>query len=455
MSTHYLDLGSRALLHTSVLLGCATAALGYDSRPPVYEIGKIPSVIQLSRGSPEDRPLEFVVQASRAAGPTTYSLASDRVPVGEMTVDPATGLFHFKAASRDKGIYIITFSGQSNHTLSRQKIKIIVPLLPETDLVAVPGPPPDETSENYVIISDTLGADPEFFNTASRPTRTVQISGKKIIIDDQPPTKAFQLCSYDRQSGRNANVKHLTIYADSLVVRTPFLIPQTNVVIYAKTLEFQDKSGHAPARIETTPLNFTIAAKPATATTPAEPGRPGADGGNIDLLIANLIFPPSGVSKRLVLRGGQGQDPGLGQDGAKGLDLPVYNKPIPFFGQPKDIVWIKGLEGPIFGVPNTWPGNGHDALPAGKPGSGGNGGTLRTTSASAINVAEQSGGPSGHTGRRTLGGRAGLPNPARGIVQTGPFNLRFVANPTPQRPGKDAVPPPPDTASGAPDDPSL
>src|SRR5207244_2413711 len=68
--------------------------------------------------------------------------------------------------------------------------------------------------------------------------------------------------------------------------------------------------------------------------------------------------------------------------------------------------------GSAFGDGSTWPGDGGDAVPGGKSGTGGDGGDLWTSLNLITNYVENSGGRAGPMAKLAIGGRPGQPNPA-------------------------------------------
>ena len=104
----------------------------------------------------------------------------------------------------------------------------------------------------------------------------------------------------------------MNIYAETVIIRSPLKLPQTDVMIYAKELRFEDVAGSATAQIDTTPL--------ANSLIPSmfNNGVAGLKAGKI---IVNIgVFSNSGSTPRFVLRGGNGQPAGEGRNGSDGTN---------------------------------------------------------------------------------------------------------------------------------------
>lgn len=272
---------------------------------------------------------------------------------------------------------------------------------------------------------------PSFFNHETRDTYSGSvISSGTVTIEEGDPNGIFEL-----YNARN-DIKELEIMAETLVIRSPWLLRQTKVTIYARNLRFE-----ADGSITTTGLENPIPA--ADATSEALPGGDGSDGvagGSADVFVGT--FTTSGYHTPLVLTGGKGQNAGKGKHGQDGTSLSVYWGPgvVFSYGDARYTVpdgWsVTGEKFPDGSWGNgvgTWPGNGENAWRSGTPGRGGDGGALRTNHASVWGLC--GGGAAGDRGVPTIvsghssttmceGGNAGIPVNAIQIYcwESGIFN---------------------------------
>ncbi len=115
-----------------------------------------------------------------------------------------------------------------------------------------------------------------------------------------------------------ADLKSLTIYAETLVIRSPLSLPGTNVKVYARELIFEDLAGQPTASLNTAPLPL------AANNAPSSNGQAGQRAGDVSLLISNFL--PAGNTVRLIATGGRGQDAGQGQEGARKSAYTPQNK---------------------------------------------------------------------------------------------------------------------------------
>jgi hypothetical protein len=225
----------------------------------------------------------------------------------------------------------------------------------------------------------------EVFNGAERTTETVSIiSAGALVIEEGHENGLWE--KYHNMS----NIKRMEIMAETLVIKSAWSLKATDVSIYSREIRFEGSS-----YINTSARQEDII--PDAAKSPTVPGIDGADGinaGNINFWVGTYDSPSTNVD--LVSIGGKGQAAGKGQHGSNGSSVDTYpSDSIPGIDTseiwPHGFVLFKGLVYPIpkdasvtaiygdktFGSGNR-PTNGHDALPAGKPGNGANGGTLNT-----------------------------------------------------------------------------
>ncbi len=231
--------------------------------------------------------------------------------------------------------------------------------------------------------------------------------------------------------------RSLMISCDTLEVHGEFSVPEADVTIFARRLVWATPD----AGINTSPLPWDLPKAPdAVGTTPGENGANGRHAGSLKVFVSAVECeaPPR---PRLVAQGGRGQDPGEGSDGKNGADMPpfasakfevlvpkvrglgdpqifVTNSATVGFSPPAvyiDAQWYAGFLIPTTNDKrgsNSWPTSGANAVAAGIPGDGGNGGNLMTNSMALAACLKNDGGLPGNKGQDRVGGRAGTPSPS-------------------------------------------
>ncbi|RWN59391.1 hypothetical protein [Mesorhizobium sp.] len=296
--------------------------------------------------------------------------------------------------------------------------------------------------EKYTTLSVKTGYQPKIFNgIAGILTRQIKVSGVRLIWDEydtgydeadpgEISNKLFNM------SG-SVDIETLEMYADEVVIRSPLVLRQTEVFIFARRLSFELEGS-----ISTVPLPYQQDMA-YTATRDAN-GRPvsfgqvkaaagikGVRGGNIWLLLHEDIAVPD-RKKRFITCGSKGQD---GEDGgyldysaAKGQEARPGDQVVRATIGPENVTssvpsgggswrWPAGWEadlrdnrvyhvkvnwyddrvttaladrvlpsskhgqlthGSVEVGERIWPGGVPDAYPSGKGGAGGDGGDLLT-----------------------------------------------------------------------------
>jgi hypothetical protein len=275
---------------------------------------------------------------------------------------------------------------------------------------------PDPLSTDYLNVTETITLDVDF-NLAVRPASDIHITGMSVVIDAADSGHNLHTPYHDFH-----HIRQYHVFAEEVVIRSPFHLLGTEVRIHARKVTFIDKAGDPRTYIRTTPLfNNSIPAQQVD-------GDNGLDAGDVYCFTEVLEMPASSIA-RFDLMGGGGQQPGPGRNGITGVSMSVCNSDCNFpaiNSYPNGTVYLFDFNPsigviPIFGA-NAWPGNGTDAIPAGTPGTGGKGGNMLTnTNLSA--VANLSGGLSAVKGPDYTGGNPGTPSPAHHVninVSTGP-----------------------------------
>jgi len=283
---------------------------------------------------------------------------------------------------------------------------------------------PDEDSKQYIFISSRENPEIEDFNYQRIRTKNISISGKVIIFEKDHENNLYVY-------NKNTDIKKFNIYAEKVIVRSPLILPQTQLTIHAKELRFEDFKPNEKAYIATTPVSLKI--RPAQ----FENGKHGLDAGIMNIYIDSFYSDP-GFNQRLIAKGGNGQAAGLGQNGQKGASYPAlsdnkwhdhfeWHGRVLFYSEYKSYYsWWNPFPCPWKWEhledkgTNACPTSGKDAYPAGVPGNAGKGGAINTT----INISKfinNEGGNGGETGFNTKGGFAGTPRQALHLLFSGPL----------------------------------
>lgn len=392
----------------------------------VYTIGGIPPQ-EILQGSA----LSFTLQSAGPGTGFSYSLDPGYpAPQGSIALDASTGAFAYTPSGSDKFEFRLTFTASMDGQPSESQSVLITPIAmvpPEGDIIAVvqqSAAVPDEASSDYVVVTQSQNAGPELFNTVQQTTINVEISGKTVIFDQNDQVHNL----FTSFSGR-PDMKNMSVYAETLIIRSPLKLPGTNLTVYARHLRFEDQTGQPPASIDTTPQPYLAAA------AQLQNGNAGQAAGNVQLIIGDVYSDP-GTNVRIVANGGKAQDAGQGAAGAPKPDYVPPNKGRFFNISQKDqhgeISWPYGnnpnglvlaadgslLQPPypivvsvtsdrchelVMGQPPMWPEDGSDAIPPGTPGTGGSGGQVSAT-LQLTSLIQFVGGASGRPGLPQSGG---------------------------------------------------
>ncbi|HUT22965.1 MAG TPA: hypothetical protein VM492_01340, partial [Sumerlaeia bacterium] len=387
--------------------------------------------------------LQFFVHSEQLGSSATLTAAADPAPVGAMTTDLNTsgGLFAYTPDASDKFPFDVTFTaslpGHPDSPISQRAT--ITPLceLPDEQLVfglspelTVPGGGQAHDAADVYVTSRTFTG---VFNVY-RPgaLQAVTITGEEVVLEEGDENGLYERFNYAASPLKNADISTMTINADTLIVRSPLRLPGTNVVINAWELRFED--GAATASLCTTPLSDTTTLAPAQkGETAGKDGTPGEKAGDLILNIGSFHAPRSSLP-RFILKGGAGQNAGAGRKGDDGYsptdgsylseyewgpmradfgipvsetinykppeDLPHYYYLISYVSNAVPWPWESDYWPSKDSAAKTeWPKNGENAIPSGKPGRGGGGGSVRATLDVESCVDRSSGSP----GARALG----------------------------------------------------
>ncbi len=263
----------------------------------------------------------------------------------------------------------------------------------ETDILSVPGIyQPNGNSFEHTPITQSAGVKTKL-NYVDRPTRVVQIAGGTIIIDIGQPIMDFN---------RNEDIESMEIIGDTVIFRDSLILPQTDVSVLARVLIFEDRDSVTTGSINTTPVSLPYRAMNAGINdTIGFPGAHGLTAGEININAQNIILPEDNQRIRLIATGGEGQEGGLGIDGVAGRSMGTVGGNYTNNGLVHWMVYyvFTYRKSSIFGNEtkwivrgtNKWPGDGTNAISAGKPGNGGKGGLI-TSNVSLNGIIDNSGG---------------------------------------------------------------
>jgi flagellin-like hook-associated protein FlgL len=266
-----------------------------------------------------------------------------------------------------------------------------------------------------------------------------QVIGVHIVLAPNDANGIWKALHVDRakqeldpQNPRVAT-KSLHIFCDTLEVRGEFSLPEADVVVYARRINWAT----ADAAINTSPLRWALdKAQDAKDNTAGQNGAHGRNAGSLKIYAAKV--EPSGDTRpRLVATGGNGQHPGSGLDGPNGTSMQHWTQKIIHLGKSKctvnfnpaavyiDAEWVLGfvrVGGGKFGDNNSWPEDGKNALAGGVPGDAGDGGGFATNVEALKRCFTNAGGVAGDKQRNYSGGAAGTPTSA------GRYKLKMYAN---------------------------
>ncbi len=398
----------------------------------VFEIGDIPpQSVWVSEHQPAT--LGFQLKATSLGDAPLFSMSDDGSALGQFSLDEHTGEFGYAPHLDDIDPFKITFFADQDGQSISQDVTV-TPLqelqAEQTAFGLQPGHPlPDPEDRRYFSVTDQKESFSTFFNGAQRHLRKVVISGHTIVFD---PDHSNGLWRFDA----NKDIRELVIYADTVNVRSLLRLPQTNIHIFARQLNFEDKQG-VIASISTTPLDIPLApGGPDKVRDHVYAGRNGIAGytaGNISINIQQ--FNASSINNRLITRGGQGGPAGPGRKGDDGASRSVlkgkYTVGYGFlclgrksweFKNTTNYTYVSlksSCDTKTAGT-SARPGNGWAATAGGIPGTGGNAGSIKFNTDLTAYVLSSGGsaGQRANNGLSYAGGAAGKPVSSRHWICT-------------------------------------
>lgn len=233
-------------------------------------------------------------------------------------------------------------------------------------------------------------------------------------------------------------LKKLLVVCDTLTVACRWWLPECDVQIHARVIEFQGEGC-----IDTSPAPWSVAkAADAAGKQKGKDGANGKHAGDISVLVDKVLLPQGASRPRLIARGGNGQSGGKGLDGTAGRDSPsnrlgftgsyTHHSSHADSGVKTSVKAKLDQHGDhtIIGIRSKWrvaavfnrdeqtwgtlefPSDGTDAVAPGDAGNGGNGGKIYCNDRILLGLAEAAAGQAGQPPVTARGGRAGAPSKA-------------------------------------------
>ncbi len=273
------------------------------------------------------------------------------------------------------------------------------------------------------------------------------VSGVHLEINEGSDLQAFLSATRTRVSSPETvilTVREVDIFCDTLDLNCRLDLPQCDIRIFARSLNFGPKGV-----IDTSALEY-VSKRASEALheppTEAKDGYPGQNAGNVTLYVKTADLRVA-QAPCILARGGKGQGAGLGKDGRfDGHSMPAFEGNKPIFHDRERMMRRRGSNGPLPGLdhkdwyvtvrfdtparfyemefsrnaltsndfvregdPNTLPGHGDPALKPGRPGAGGRGGTIRSSVPAFEGHVQNPGGAAGALADPVKGGRGGTP----------------------------------------------
>ena len=249
----------------------------------------------------------FSVLTPSLWGHVTYACVAQPLPNGQLIFNQTNGFFTYTSGAQDKQPFSVTFTADNGSTSISQTVRFqpMPHLPPEVEVFGATHDVPNPEDNDYILRNEILSTYSESWNNENRTTRTITLAGKKLVFKAGNANGLFDYSD-------NENIKSFTIHAETVIIRSPLKLPQTDVTIYAKELRFED-TGSETACINTTPRSIPIG------PAPSQNGANGLKAGNITLYIGSFYSDP-GNNTRFIMRGGNGQPAGLDRMGRRDLE---------------------------------------------------------------------------------------------------------------------------------------
>jgi len=351
----------------NVIAGCPTPA-GLVR----FWIGEIPDQAVWQGGR-----MQFLVAASGMPS-ATFAIQANPQPHGTVLIERVSGstywVFQYVPDASDKADFMVTVTATDGGATTSQSFVISPqPILPAEQTVfgttQHTGPPITTYETETFEVESLLEED---FNYTNRKTYKVQIVGETVEIEAGNANGLYEAYFDGRP-----DIKEMEIIGETVVFRSPALLKQTDVTIYARQLRFE-----GDGQLKTTPEEILTSPGQLQDGT-GKDGNAGLKAGNVTLHIGSFYNGTPNLV--LDLTGGKGQPGGPGTHGTDGYSVAICWSSYKctevgfdsetMYASPGECITYGECDNNHSGV-NTWPGNGTRAYPSGKPGLGGAGGSL-------------------------------------------------------------------------------
>jgi hypothetical protein len=260
-----------------------------------------------------------MVALPQGADQSTFKIESLTAPYehqGSAVVDQHTGMFYYRPAVTDVIDISVKLSVavRTGRWWPRKKtiIKTITisprPQLKAECECALPSSnaPLDPSNSKYWTATVLESPDEKMFNYIKQKTMAIELIGKTIVLDERHPHGPFRYFQQNQTS-----VEHLSIAAETLIVRSPVNVFGASLDIRAQTVIFENKGV-----IDVSPVACTLPRPHARENEQDAPGN-----GNVGLnaqpiaVFAQRIQHDGTRAQRIIARGGTGCLGGLGYNG--------------------------------------------------------------------------------------------------------------------------------------------
>lgn len=374
---NYFHAGCRPRLIVAFMIGLlfitGLSIHAQSAEPTRYNIGSIPDQTAWHNGTNQFR-VHWEENPS-----VLFSLETYPEPLGLITFEPyqeTNWLFQYVPATEDKTPFTVTLTATLGSQSTYQSYTTTPqPYLPPEQSVfgteQHTQPSPIATYETKVFDRESLLD--EDLNYQTGRVRDVRIIGETVVIEEGNSLYEAYF-SADELTARK-DIGTMEIFAETVIIRSPTRLKQTDVAITARELRFE-----GDGQLKTTPEEDT--------TLPETTSKNGVDGlpaGNVTLNIGSLYTETAGV--KFDLTGGRGQPGGPGEHGANGWENPYHWSKVTVSDSGSSTTYTAPSGSYIIYYDyqsilhsekgdKTWPGDGTDAKPSGKPGEGGSGGDM-------------------------------------------------------------------------------
>ncbi|MFM1941204.1 MAG: hypothetical protein RI897_186 [Verrucomicrobiota bacterium] len=409
-------------LTTALLLFTAIpSTFAQEATPPRYSIGTVPDQSVWPTGK------TFLLHWNNLPD-ISMDLQLDPAPLGAFSLAPLNAIdweFTYLPDPADRLPFTVTITA-SNGPDSLTDSWIMNPqasLQPEASSFGTQGHTQPVAANTYGIsVFDQPRPLKEVFNYGTNYLHDIRIVGETIELTEGHENGLYEAYF----NGDRRDIATLEIIAETITITSPARLKQTDVTLIARELRFENTGS-----LQTTPQEQTE-----SKGSNGSGGIAGDDGlpaGNITLHLESLVSDTPEI--RFNLTGGRGQPGGPGAHGSDGAPISgdtwtsvkycdsgickTHNAPSGY----RIVYWYYTFLGttPASGGVNRWPGNGTDAKPSGKPGEGGNAGSI-TSNVEIDNLVLASGGLSAQPTWPTTsptsyyrGGSAGYPSKAQKV----------------------------------------